>query len=189
MSENFNHITVLLKETIDQTMTDTNGIYVDCTTGGGGHAEYILSKLGNSGKLIAFDQDPKAITYLEKKFNQQIQQSKLILVNDKFSNIAEQIERLDMVGKIDGIYADLGVSSPQLDEGQRGFSFNHDGPLNMRMDQDSDGFTAEKFVNTADLDELKGVFREYGEEPKAHFVAQAIIEHREHPIQNDPRIS
>jgi 16S rRNA (cytosine1402-N4)-methyltransferase len=179
MTDQFNHITVLLNETIDGTVSDPDGIYVDCTTGGGGHAENLLSKLGADGKLIAFDQDPQAIEFLTAKFQSELGSGKLILVNDKFSNIKQRITELGLAGSITGIYADLGVSSPQLDEGARGFSFNHDGPLNMRMDQDESGFTAQNFVNEAELDELKRVFREYGEEPKAHFVAQAIIKHRE----------
>lgn len=179
MTDSFHHITVLLKETVENTIVDKDGIYIDCTTGGGGHAELLLSSLSEKGKLIAFDQDPKAIAHLSEKFSNEIKIGKLILINDKFSNLKLQIESLGLSKKINGIYADLGVSSPQLDEAFRGFSFNNDGPLNMRMDQDDSAFTAKKFVNNADIDELKRVFREYGEEPKAHFAAEAIIKKRE----------
>jgi 16S rRNA (cytosine1402-N4)-methyltransferase len=179
MQSKFGHITVLLKETIENTIVDKDGIYIDCTTGGGGHAEYALSLLSEKGQLIAFDQDPKAIIHLEQKFSDEIKAEKLVLVNDRFSNIKEQISALNLEGQISGIYADLGVSSPQLDEADRGFSFNHDGPLNMRMDQDENKLTAAKFVNNASLEELKKVFREFGEEPKAHFIAQAIVKQRE----------
>ncbi|MDB2447002.1 16S rRNA (cytosine(1402)-N(4))-methyltransferase RsmH [bacterium] len=179
MTKSFHHITVLLNETVEQTVVNKDGIYIDCTTGGGGHAELLLSKLGDSGKLIAFDQDPRAIKHLGEKFPDEIESGKLVLVTDKFSNIKAQVERLGYTHKVDGIYADLGVSSPQLDEAERGFSFMNDGPLDMRMDQVPGAFTAKEFVNTATMDELKRVFREYGEEPKAHFVADAIVKQRE----------
>ena len=146
---------------------------------GGGHAEFMMSSLSPEATLIGFDQDPTAIAHLKEKFSQEIENGRLILINDAFSNIERHIKKLGFAGNISGIYADIGVSSPQLDQNHRGFSFKQDGPLNMRMDQDPSKLTAAKFVNTADYELLVKVFNEYGEEPKARFVADAILKRRQ----------
>ena len=175
----FEHISVLKKPTILNTIVNKCGVYVDCTIGGGGHAEFMMSSLSPEATLIGFDQDPTAIAHLKEKFSQEIENGRLILINDAFSNIERHIKKLGFAGNISGIYADIGVSSPQLDQNHRGFSFKQDGPLNMRMDQDPSKLTAAKFVNTADYELLVKVFNEYGEEPKARFVADAILKRRQ----------
>lgn len=174
----FKHITVLLQETINQVLTDINGTYVDCTAGGGGHIRYLLQKLGPGGKIIAFDQDPGAISHLKTMFAETLDSGKLTLINEKFSNVKKSLATRG-IQKVAGIYADLGVSSPQIDQSSRGFSFQKDGPLDMRMDQNSDLETAASFVNSASLDELRTVFKVYGEEPKAHYIASAIVAQRQ----------
>lgn len=178
----FNHTTVFLTETIDKTIIDPDGTYIDCTAGGGGHAEYALSKLSCSGRLIAFDRDPAAISYLTSKFNDECKKGKFTLIQDSFSNLQSHIESMGLFGKINGIYADLGVSSPQLDEAKRGFSFNKNGPLNMRMDSRVDLITAADLVNNASKEKLQKIFWEFGEEVKAPYIAEAIVNRRKTKI-------
>lgn len=128
--ENFNHITVLLNEAVDGLSINPDGVYVDCTFGRGGHSRLILSKLSEKGRLFAIDRDPLAIAAAK-----QITDPRFTIVHGKFSD-ADVILPKEIIGNIDGLLMDFGVSSPQLDDADRGFSFMNDGPLDMRMDPD-----------------------------------------------------
>ena len=125
------HNSVMFSESIDGLDIRPNGIYIDATFGRGGHTQGILDQLGESGQVIAFDQDQDAVEFAKSNFND----PRLIVIHSNFSKLNNELERLDLKGKIDGILMDLGVSSPQLDQAERGFSFNKDGALDMRMDQ------------------------------------------------------
>ncbi|MBA4382078.1 MAG: 16S rRNA (cytosine(1402)-N(4))-methyltransferase [Sideroxydans sp.] len=172
MSQSLVHATVLLNEAVDALQVKPEGIYVDGTFGRGGHSRLILSKLGASGRLIAFDKDPMAIAV-----GQAIQDARFHMVHSGFEHLSEKLRELG-VGKVDGVLLDLGVSSPQLDDAQRGFSFRFDAPLDMRMDT-SRGQTAAEWLAVADEGELTEVIRDYGEERFARQVARAIIAARQ----------
>lgn len=171
---NFEHVSVLLNETVDGLDIKPDGIYVDGTLGGGGHSEEILKRL-DSGVLIGIDQDENALKAASDRLKEY--GDKFIPVRDNFSNIKEVLKRLD-IEKIDGMMMDLGVSSHQLDEADRGFSYRFDAPLDMRMDQRSD-LDAYKVVNTYSEDELNRILKEYGEENWARRIAIFICEQRE----------
>ena len=126
----FKHISVLLDECIEALAIKPNGIYIDATFGRGGHSAHILDALGEHGRLIAFDRDPQAIKAAERFADDK----RFSIIHSPFGDMAEEIEALGLTGKIDGVLMDLGVSSPQLDDAERGFSFLRDGPLDMRMD-------------------------------------------------------
>lgn len=175
--ENFNHIPVLFNETIDALNIRPDGIYVDCTAGGGGHSAAVLEKL-TTGRLIAIDQDPDAIETLEKRF---AGNSKVTIVHDNFVNIETVLSNLGIIG-VDGVMADLGVSSHQLDTDERGFSFHKDAPLDMRMSQT--GMSAKDLVNNASQQELQRIIYSYGEEKFAPSIARNIVKAREEsPIE------
>jgi 16S rRNA (cytosine1402-N4)-methyltransferase len=137
MSQEFAHLSVLLKETVDGLNIQPDGIYIDGTFGRGGHSRHVLSHLGPNGRLIAIDRDPQAIE-AAKQF---ADDPRFQIVHGGFGQLADYVAELGLVGKIDGVLLDLGVSSPQLDDAERGFSFLRDGPLDMRMDN-SQGQTA-----------------------------------------------
>ncbi len=166
------HITVLLKETTDGLNIKSDGIYIDGTFGRGGHSRLILSKLGEKGRLIAIDRDPQAIEVAKN-----ISDPRFSIVHGKFSQVAEIVENYGLTGKIDGFLLDLGVSSPQLDDGSRGFSFMNDGPLDMRMDPTS-GVSAASWLKNASEDEITWVLKEFGEERFARKIARAIVTDR-----------
>lgn len=168
------HITVLKHETVQALNLQAGDLAVDCTAGYGGHTAEMLRLVGPEGRVIAFDRDPAAISFLKERFSKELEQGNLELVQAPFSTLAAQLENR---GPIKGICADLGVSSPQLDQGERGFSLQHDGPLDMRMGPDLQ-ITAADIVNNYERQELIRIFREFGEEPKAHFIADAIIKRR-----------
>ncbi|MEE0874082.1 MAG: 16S rRNA (cytosine(1402)-N(4))-methyltransferase RsmH [Ruminococcus sp.] len=168
----FEHIPVLLNETIQGLNIKENGIYVDCTAGGGGHSGEILKHL-TTGKLISIDQDPDAIKTLTEKFKKN---ENSIIVMGNFGNMKDLLE-LRGVGRIDGALFDIGVSSHQLDTASRGFSFHEDAPLDMRMSQS--GVTAEELINTLPFEELRRIIYEYGEEKYANSIVRAIVAHRE----------
>lgn len=172
--QSFQHITVLLNETVDAIVTDPNGIYIDGTYGRGGHSNLLLSKLGEQGHLLAFDRDPQAI----ESAKQHASDARFAIVQQPFSTMADVCRSRGIDGKVAGIMLDIGVSSPQLDDADRGFSFMHDGPLDMRMDPTS-GISAAEFVNTASIDEMTQVFRDYGEERYARRIAQFIEKARQ----------
>ncbi|KXW56257.1 16S rRNA (cytosine(1402)-N(4))-methyltransferase RsmH [Ferrovum sp. PN-J185] len=165
------HISVLLAEAIDALAIVPDGVYVDGTFGRGGHARAILNQLGPHGKLIAFDRDPEA--YL---IGQQWQDSRLHFVHARFSEMQHKLSELG-ISKVNGILLDLGVSSPQLDEPQRGFSFRFDGPLDMRMNP-AVGLSAKDWLEQVDEKELIRVIRDYGEERFARQIASAVINQR-----------
>ena len=181
MQENFRHETVLLKESVDGIVTDPDGIYVDCTLGGGGHSAAILERLNPQGMLIGFDRDPAALVAATNKlvrFSSQVR-----LVPGNFAEIDTLLTRLG-IGQVNGILFDLGVSSHQLDLPQRGFSYMKDGPLDMRMDPEQ-ALTARQVVNEYSEDELTKVIFEYGEERWARRIAKFIVEARkDKPLLN-----
>ena len=170
----YEHTTVLLSETIDYLNIRPDGIYIDGTLGGGGHASKICEKLDQNGLLIGIDQDETALKAAEQRL---VPYSiKKTFIHDNFSNIKNIIEQLGIKG-IDGIVLDLGVSSHQLDEASRGFSYMHDAVLDMRMNR-TQGFSAENVVNEYEEDELYKIIREYGEEKWAKRIAGFIVKER-----------
>lgn len=172
------HISVLLNESVDGLAIDNDGCYIDCTFGRGGHSTLILSKLSEKGRLIAIDRDPSAIVAAEKFKDDQ----RFLIEHQGFAHLAEIAEKHDIVEKVDGILLDLGVSSPQLDEADRGFSFMKDGPLDMRMDT-SRGQTAAEWLAVADVEDITWVLRTFGEEKHAWRIANAIVDSRdENPL-------
>lgn len=167
----FHHVPVLFQESIDSLNIKPDGIYVDCTSGGGGHSSAIAKQL-KGGRLISIDRDPQAIETLKERL---LPFGCVTLVHDNFFNIKSILAALGING-VDGILADLGVSSHQLDEPTRGFSFHHDAPLDMRMSLE--GMSAAQAVNTLSQDELRKIIFEYGEEKFAPSIAKAIVRER-----------
>lgn len=163
------HITVLLHEAVDGLAIKPNGIYIDGTFGRGGHSRLILSQLDENGRLIATDRDPRAIEEAKT-----ISDPRFQIFHTAFSTISEVCEELGLIGKIDGILLDLGVSSPQLDDADRGFSFMRDGPLDMRMDT-TKGLSAAEWLDQVSIDDLTWVLKEFGEERFAKRIATAIV--------------
>ena len=175
----FEHTPVLLNECIEALDIKPDGIYVDCTLGGGGHSFFIAQKLKN-GLLIGIDQDRDAIEFATQRLKEF--SDKVLIINDNFSNILEILNKLDKKN-VDGILIDLGVSSFQLDTAERGFSYNFDSALDMRMNKDA-SFCAKDVVNTYSKEELVRVFREYGEERYSESIARNIVKVRENkPIE------
>lgn len=178
----FKHITVLLNEAVDGLNIKPNGIYVDCTLGGGGHSGLILSKLSENGKLYSFDQDITAINFNKDKFKEENELGKINFIKSNFRNISEELNKRNILG-VDGILYDLGVSSPQFDNADRGFSYNYDAPLDMRMDQ-SQSLTARDVVNDWSYEQLVRIFFRYGEEKFAKSIARRIEKVRQQtPIE------
>lgn len=176
MSE-FNHIPVLFNETVEALNVKPNGIYVDCTAGGGGHCAAVAKKL-TTGRIIAIDQDPEAIENLRLRFKDN---DRVTVIHDNFVNIEAILSDLGIDG-VDGVMADLGVSSHQLDTDERGFSFHKDAPLDMRMSKE--GMSAADLVNTASQSELQKIIYTYGEEKFAPSIARNIVKARqEKPIE------
>ena len=165
------HVTVLLQEAVDALEIKADGIYVDGTFGRGGHSLAVLERLGPEGRLIAFDRDPAAIAA-----GQALGDARLTLVHSAFSALDEALDELG-VAQVDGVLLDLGVSSPQLDDGARGMSFRFDAPLDMRMDT-SRGQTVAQWLAEASVDQITEVIRNYGEERFAYAVAKAIADAR-----------
>lgn len=174
MEKPYNHISVLLNESIQQLNIKKNGVYVDCTFGGGGHSSEILKRIPN-GHLYAFDQDSFAINTADEKLKKIA--SNYTLINENFVNIKVALEEENVYG-VDGILYDLGVSSFQLDIPERGFSYRFDGPLDMRMDQTAE-LDAYTVVNTYDEKSLVRILFEYGEEKFARLIARKIVSERE----------
>lgn len=175
----FKHYSVMLQECIDMLNIKENGIYVDCTLGGAGHSSEIVKKLSSKGRLIGIDQDLDALKAAKEKLSNY---SNVTFVHNNFSNIKEILKELE-IEKVDGILMDLGVSSYQLDEGERGFSYMKNAPLDMRMDRERN-FSAYNVVNEYSVDELYSIFKEYGEEKFSRRIAERIVEKRkENPIE------
>jgi len=169
------HITVLLNEAVAALITDTSGFYVDGTFGRGGHSALVMQQLAADGRLLGIDKDLAAIATANARF---ADDSRFAIAHGSFAELAQLVEMRGMTGKVAGVLLDLGVSSPQLDEAERGFSFMQDGPLDMRMDQ-TRGQSAADWVNSASEDDIIRVFREYGEERFAKRMARAIIAERQ----------
>ncbi|QKQ23788.1 16S rRNA (cytosine(1402)-N(4))-methyltransferase RsmH [Candidatus Ruthia endofausta] len=168
------HQSVMFNESIDALNIKTDGIYIDATFGRGGHAQGILNKLGEQGKLISFDQDISAIECAHKNFTD----NRLTLIHSAFSNMLSIITQQGLIGKIDGILMDLGVSSPQLDNAQRGFSFKADGPLDMRMNQ-TRGISAAQWLKSANEKEIANVIYQFGDEKKSRHIATKIKKYQQ----------
>ena len=188
MTKEFHHITVLLHETIDQLDVRPDGIYVDATLGGAGHSEYLLSKLGDKGHLYTFDQDQTAIDNAKKRLAPYIERGMVTFIKDNFRNLKTRLNEVG-VEKIDGICYDLGVSSPQLDERERGFSYKQDAPLDMRMNQEAT-LTAYQVVNHYPYNDLVRIFFKYGEDKFSKQIARKIEQAREvKPIETTTELA
>ncbi|AOK58131.1 16S rRNA (cytosine(1402)-N(4))-methyltransferase RsmH [Burkholderia ubonensis] len=171
MGNELQHRTVLLDEAVDALVTRPDGIYVDGTFGRGGHSRAVLARLGAAGRLIAFDKDPRAI-----ETAQGIEDARFSIVHDSFASMQGALAARG-IEKVSGVLLDLGVSSPQVDDPQRGFSFRADGPLDMRMDP-TRGESAAEWLARASLQELTEVIRDYGEERFAFQIAKALVARR-----------
>ncbi len=172
------HVPVLFQEVLDFLRVRPGGTYVDCTVGLAGHAEGIVRQLGSAGHFIGFDRDPEALDLAKARLQQVCEElgsqaPQVDLIGEAFSRIAEHVKP----ASVDGLLADFGVSSLQFDEARRGFSFQADGPLDMRMDTRS-GPTAEQVVNETSEHELANLIYEYGEERRSRTVARAIVRGR-----------
>ena len=162
------HVAVLAQEAIEALNIRSNGTYVDCTYGRGGHSRLLLEKLGPGGRLIALDRDPEAIEAAKA-----LRDPRFMAMRSPFSRVRDVLQELGVAG-VDGMLLDLGVSSPQLDDGRRGFSFRSDAPLDMRMDPDH-GLSAADWLATAEESEIREVIRNHGEERFAKQIAAAIV--------------
>lgn len=171
----FNHTTVLLKETVDELNVRPDGIYVDCTLGGAGHSEYLVQQLNEDGRLICFDQDTTAIENAKVKLAPYL--DRVTFIHSNFRNLKSELALIG-ISEVDGVLYDLGVSSPQLDNAERGFSYHQDAPLDMRMDQTA-LLTAFDVINDWDYSELVRIFYRYGEEKFSKQVARKIEAARE----------
>ena len=170
----FNHVSVLLNECLEGLNIKENGIYVDGTLGGAGHSSEILKRLSKEGRLIGIDQDTDALKAAKERLKDY---SNVTFVHSNFSNIENVLNNLNIDG-VDGILMDLGVSSYQLDEGERGFSYMKDAPLDMRMNRDND-FSAYNVINEYSEEDLYRIIRDYGEEKFARRIASFIVENRQ----------
>ena len=168
------HTTVLLKEAVEALVTDADGFYVDGTFGRGGHSAKLLSKVSENGIVLAIDKDLQAIESGRERFKQD---SRLRLVHGSFADMSNFVDDQAHMGKVSGVLLDLGVSSPQLDDADRGFSFMRDGPLDMRMDT-SAGLSAAEWIASAEEQEISRVIKEYGEERFARRMASAVVRER-----------
>lgn len=174
-TDEFNHAPVLHAEVITALAIRPDGYYVDGTYGRGGHSRSILDHLGENGRLIVMDKDPEAIKSAQKTF---ADDHRVTIVHGDFANMSEQLAELQLAEKIDGVLLDLGVSSPQLDDASRGFSFQKNGPLDMRMNPEQ-GESAAEWLSHADEKEIARVLWEYGEERFSRRIAKKIVETRE----------
>lgn len=186
MNENFNHhIPVLLNEAVESLVASPAGIYVDATFGRGSHSQAILNRLNAEGRLIAFDRDPDAIAYAK----QHIHDKRFTIIHSAFARMQQVLSDIQVFGKVNGILFDLGVSSPQLDNPDRGFSFVREGKLDMRMDT-SQGIDAMQWLASISEKELADVLWQYGEEKLSRRIARAIITARaEKPITTTAQLA
>ncbi len=188
----FHHVTVLKEQSVEALKVRPDGIYVDCTLGGAGHSGLIASQLGPQGRLIAFDQDEAALANARLKLASYGEV--VTLVKSNFRHLKTELKRAgvperDGVPQVDGILFDLGVSSPQLDEAERGFSYNHDAELDMRMDREQP-LTAREIVNEWDEREIADILRDYGEEKFARKIAANLVKLREKsPIETTGQLA
>ncbi|KUO60704.1 MAG: ribosomal RNA small subunit methyltransferase H [Gracilibacter sp. BRH_c7a] len=178
-TSNSEHKSVLLEETVDMVFTIPNGIYVDCTLGRGGHSALLLQKLDSVGHLVCFDQDKQAVDFAHRKFSRE---QRVTIIHKNFTELESTLKENNF-WPVTGIMFDLGVSSPQLDEAERGFSYMNDAPLDMRMDRNSD-LTAKHIVNNWSVEDITKVIRQYGEEKWASRIAKFIEQSRgNNPIE------
>jgi len=170
----FKHLSVMADEVVNNLVTNLNGIYVDCTLGGAGHSHLIASKLNSDGMILGIDQDEEAVDAAKIKLQDVF--CKVKIIHDNFSNIDKILSDFD-IEEVDGFLFDLGVSSHQIDTAERGFSYIHDAPLDMRMNK-SQTFTAREVVNNYDEEGLYKIFHDYGEERFSNRIAKSIINSR-----------
>lgn len=168
------HTTVLLQEAVDQLAVKAEGCYVDGTFGRGGHSRLILTQLDDNGQLVGFDKDPEAI-YAGQRLMQE--DKRFLVIQSSFADMPDELVKHQIQGEVAGVLLDLGVSSPQLDDAARGFSFSHDGPLDMRMNP-ATGISASEWLAEASEDDISRVFKDYGEERFARRMARAIVARR-----------
>lgn len=173
----FHHITVMLNETVDSLGSIDGKTVVDCTLGGGGHTRLLLEKVGASGKVVAFDRDIDALAHAKSSFSSELASGRLELIDAPFSSLKTELTKRGLLGMVSGIIADIGVSSHQIDQALRGFSFSSNGPLDMRMNARS-GQSAADFLNSAAEDEIANVIYHYGEEHKSRQIARLIVKQR-----------
>ncbi|WP_314196667.1 16S rRNA (cytosine(1402)-N(4))-methyltransferase RsmH [Abiotrophia defectiva] len=184
----FKHETVLLHETVDGLDIKPDGVYVDCTLGGAGHAQYLLDQLGPQGHLYAFDQDMTAINNAKLKLADYVERGQVTFIHQNFRHLKQALEDLG-IGQVDGIYYDLGVSSPQLDVAERGFSYGQEARLDMRMNQEQ-ALSAYEVVNDWPYEDLVHILYRYGEEKFAKRIARAIEERRaQRPIETTTELA
>lgn len=174
MTSGYRHITVLLDEAVEALAMRADGCYLDGTFGRGGHSRLILERLGPGGRLLGFDKDPLAISTGQALA---AEDGRFVIVQRSFAELGDEVAARGLSGKLSGVLLDLGVSSPQLDDPERGFSFLNDGPLDMRMDP-SRGISAADWIASASEDEIARVFKEYGEERFAKRMARAVVQRR-----------
>jgi 16S rRNA (cytosine1402-N4)-methyltransferase len=180
------HHSVLLEPAVKALRIDPEGIYIDGTFGRGGHSRSILEALDDRGRLIAIDRDPQAVAYGQARF---ADDERFSIVHGSFAMLAEVARQAGVTGRVDGVLLDLGVSSPQLDQAERGFSFGKSGPLDMRMDT-SQGESAAQWLARAEVDEIAAVLKDYGEERHALRIARAIVTARaQAPITTTDRLA
>lgn len=170
------HVPVLLNESIQGLRIKSDGTYIDCTFGRGGHSQVLLENLSDQGRLFVLDQDLSAVSCAEEKLGGD---ARVKIFHESFANLKTVASQNDLYLNVDGVFFDLGVSSPQLDVAQRGFSFSHDGPLDMRMNTSS-GYTAAEWLAQVSINELITVLREYGEERYAKKIASKILQQQQH---------
>ena len=184
----FKHETVLLHETVDGLDIKPDGVYVDCTLGGAGHAQYLLDQLGPQGHLYAFDQDMTAIINAKLKLADYVEKGQVTFIHQNFRHLKQALEELG-IDQVDGIYYDLGVSSPQLDVAERGFSYGQEARLDMRMNQEQ-ALSAYEVVNDWPYEDLVHILYRYGEEKFAKRIARAIEERRaQQPIETTTELA
>ena len=184
----FKHETVLLHETVDGLDIKPDGVYVDCTLGGAGHAQYLLDQLGPQGHLYAFDQDMTAINNAKLKLADYVEKGQVTFIHQNFRHLKQALEALG-IDQVDGIYYDLGVSSPQLDVAERGFSYGQEARLDMRMNQEQ-ALSAYEVVNDWPYEDLVHILYRYGEEKFAKRIARAIEERRaQRPIETTTELA
>ncbi|PSL16613.1 16S rRNA (cytosine1402-N4)-methyltransferase [Marinobacterium halophilum] len=186
MSQTFSHITVLLDEAVRELVHDPDGFYIDGTFGRGGHSALVLEQLSDKGHLMAIDKDPEAVRHAHQRF---ADEPRFSIEHGSFAQLQSFVEERGLMGKVSGVLLDLGVSSPQLDDPERGFSFMNDGPLDMRMDTSS-GESAADWINRASETEIADVIYQYGEERFSRRMAKAVVAEREQaPITTTGRLA
>lgn len=186
MASTDTHLPVLFHEALEALNISPEGVYIDGTFGRGGHSGAILQALGPSGRLLGIDKDPDAIACARRLFGDD---ERFVIRQGSFAQLEQVVGAAGLLGRVNGVLLDLGVSSPQLDRAERGFSFLNDGPLDMRMDNSS-GVSAADWLNRAEADEMAQVFKTYGEERFARRIARAIVEARStQPIQTTRQLA